>query len=61
MKVTDLFINASNLSRNFKFKMQGKNLLITLSLNGLEEHFIYYLIDLLKLLDYKESRQSEKI
>ena len=30
LKVTDLFINASNISRNFRFKMQGKNLLINL-------------------------------
>lgn len=52
LKVTDLFISASNISRNFRFKMQGKNLLINLSFYGLEEHFVYYLIDLLKLLDY---------
>ena len=52
LKVTDLFINASNISRNFRFKMQGKNLLINLKFAGLEKHFVYYLIDLLKLFDY---------
>lgn len=52
LKVTDLFISASNISRNFKFKMQEKNLLITLKFAGLDTHFVYYLIDLLKLLEY---------
>mgnify|MGYP004446426201 FL=1 len=32
--------------------MHGKNLLINLKFAGLEKHFVYYLIDLLKLFDY---------
>ncbi|MDD3187386.1 MAG: transcription-repair coupling factor [Bacilli bacterium] len=50
IKVTDLFINTTNITRNFRFKMLGKNLLITLNLYGLEKHFIYYLVDFINLL-----------
>ncbi|MEG0825868.1 MAG: transcription-repair coupling factor [Bacilli bacterium] len=50
IKVTQLFVNVSNISRNFKFSMRGKYLIITLNLINLEKHFIYYLIDLMSLL-----------
>lgn len=51
IKVTDLFIEVTNIHRNFKFKMQGKDLVISLLLTRLEKHFIYYLLDLINILE----------
>lgn len=51
IKVTDLFIEVTNIHRNFKFKMQGKDLVISLLLVRLEKHFIYYLLDLINILE----------
>lgn len=48
-----LFMNVIDLSRMFRFSMRGKQLIITLDIVKLDKHFIYYLIDLIKIL--KES------
>ena len=34
----------------FRFAMRGKNLIITLDTVKLEKHFIYYLIEMLKII-----------
>jgi len=41
------FLEALKVNTKFKFNMMGKNLIISLNINNLEKHFIYYLIDLL--------------
>ena len=46
-----LFIEASRLSRMFRFKMVSKCLVITLDIIKLDKHFIYYLIKLMELLE----------
>lgn len=45
-----LFIEVSKLSRMFRFSMRLKQLIITLDTVKIEKHFIYYLIDLLKVI-----------
>ncbi len=42
-----LFLETLKINGNFSFKMLGNNLIITLRTDNLEKHFIYYLIDLL--------------
>ena len=44
----EMFMKAYNISRNFKFSYHNLRFHITLSLNGLDKHPIYYLIDLIK-------------
>ena len=46
-----LFLDTLNISHDFKFGMIGGNLVITLKTTNLEKHFIYYLIDLLFVID----------
>ena len=46
-----LFIETSKLSRMFRFKMINKCLVVTLDTIKLDKHFIYYLIDFMKLLE----------
>jgi len=46
-----LFYEASKLTRMFRFGMKQKQLIITLDIINLEKHFIYYLIDLVKIID----------
>ena len=51
IKVTDLFVSVTNIHRNFRFSMRGKDLIITLNLLNLEKHFVYYLISFVNLLE----------
>ena len=51
-----LFYEASNLSRMFRFGMKLNKLIITLDTINLEKHFIYYLIDLMKIIDNTTSK-----
>ena len=44
----ELFLKAYKISRNFKFNYHSLKVHVTLSLNNLERHPIYYLIDLIK-------------
>ena len=46
-----LFYEASKLSRMFRFSMKFERLIITLDTIKLDKHFIYYLIDLMKILE----------
>lgn len=46
-----LFYEASKLSRMFRFSMKFERLIITLDTVKLDKHFIYYLIDLMKILE----------
>lgn len=47
-----LFLKAMDLTRNIRFGMRGKCLIVTLDTVHLEKHFIYYLIDLLEILQH---------
>ncbi len=47
----NLFYETSKLSRMFRFGMQMEKLIITLDIVKLDKHFIYYLLDLLKIID----------
>ncbi len=47
----DLYVYALNITTNFKFKMIGNNLQIRLNLYNLKKHFIYYLLELVKIFD----------
>lgn len=46
-----LFYEVSNLSRMFRFGTKNGLLMITLDIINLEKHFIYYLIEFLKILE----------
>ena len=49
LDVSDLFVYASNLTDKFRFNYKNDRLFIKLLLSGLDNHFIYYITD---LLDY---------
>ena len=46
-----LFYETSKLSRMFRFSTKYKKLVITLDTIKLDRHFIYYLIDLMKIIE----------
>ena len=46
-----LFLDATRLSRKIRFGKRFDKLLITLDIVNLDKHFIYYLIDLLKIIE----------
>jgi len=45
-----LFIETTNLSRNFRFSQKLEQLIVTLDIVKLDKHFIYYLIDFIDIL-----------
>lgn len=47
----NLFYEISKLGRMFRFSSKENNLVITLDTVKLEKHFIYYLIDLMKIIN----------
>ena len=53
-----LFVMASDITRNFRFSMRGRQLIITLDTVRLEKHYIYYLIELMEVL--QKAVQEEK-
>ena len=50
----NLFLKISKLSKMFRFSQKEENLLIILDIMKLDKHFLYYLLDLLKII--KESK-----
>ena len=50
-----LFLEVNDLSRMFRFSMKLGCLVITLDTVKLDKHFIYYLIDLMKILKKQQS------
>ncbi|MBE6144630.1 MAG: transcription-repair coupling factor [Firmicutes bacterium] len=46
-----LFIEASRITRMFRFALRSKRLIITLDTVKLEKHFIYYLIELMEIIN----------
>ena len=46
-----LFFEATKISRMFRFSMKQEKLTITLDTIKLEKHFIYYLIDLMQIIN----------
>ena len=47
----NLFYETSKLSRMFRFSMKNKKLIVTLDTIKLDKHFIYYLIDFMKIVE----------
>ncbi len=54
-----LFLECSNLTRNFRFSMSLNRLVVTLDFVNLDKHFIYYLIDFIKIME-KSLKKDEK-
>ncbi len=52
----ELFLRVCSLTRKFRFGMKNKELIITLDTINLDKHYIYYLMDLLKIIN-----ESKKI
>lgn len=46
-----LFLEATRISRMFRFKLRGDSLVITLDTVKLDKHFVYYLIELMEVLE----------
>ena len=46
-----LFIEASRITRMFRFALKNKRLIITLDTVKLEKHFVYYLIELMEIIN----------
>ena len=51
LNVQELFIKCSNFGRMFRFSIKNKRLLISLNTSNLDKHFIFYMIDLFKLIE----------
>lgn len=45
-----LFMEANKLTRNIRFAMRLETLIITLDIVRIDKHFVYYLIDLMKII-----------
>ena len=52
----ELFLKVCSLTRKFRFGMKNRELIITLDTINLDKHYIYYLMDLLKIIN-----ESKKI
>ena len=50
IKADELFINAYKISRNFKLSYVASRIVLTLSINNLDKHWIYYIIELMNNL-----------
>lgn len=53
LNYNDLFIESQKISKNIRFKIKNQNLIVILDLNNLDKHYIYYLIDLILLIESK--------
>lgn len=51
IKADELFINAYKVCKNFKLSYSNSRIILTLSLNKLEKHWIYYIIDILNFIE----------
>lgn len=51
LNIQDLFIQASNIGRMFRFSLKNKRLLISLNTFNLDKHFVFYMIDLFNLIE----------
>lgn len=51
INMSDLFIDVSSLSRMFRFSKQFSNVKIILDTVKLDKHYIYYLIDLMEIIE----------
>ena len=51
LNTDELFMDVCSISRNFRFSMKLTNLVITLDIVNLDKHFIYYLLDLVDILE----------
>lgn len=54
----EIFIESYKISKYFKFNYKNECLVITLELPKLENHYIYYLIDLLKVVMNSKKKQD---
>ena len=50
-----LFLDAFNISRMFRFQFKNKNLIIVLDTIKLEKHYLFYLLSLLSKIKLKET------
>lgn len=58
LNVQQLFIECTNFGRMFRFSIKNKRLLISLNTNGLDKHFIFYMIDLFKLIEENMKKEA---
>lgn len=58
LNVQELFIRCNNFGRMFRFNLKNKRLLISLSSKGLDKHFIFYMIELFKLIEENIKKEA---
>ena len=46
----ELFVKAYKICRNFKLSYRNKRIILTLIINNLDRHWIYYIVDLLQTI-----------
>jgi transcription-repair coupling factor (superfamily II helicase) len=51
IKINDLLLKMTKITKSFRFKMNNDNLYIILDLVSLDKHFIYYLLDLVNTIN----------
>lgn len=51
IKVLDLMYDLNKINNNIKIKEKSKNIIIDFKINNLDKHFIYYLIDIIEVLN----------
>lgn len=50
LNYSNLFIESQKITKNIRFKVIDNNLIVIIDLNNLDRHFIYYLVDLMILI-----------
>lgn len=53
LNFSDLLASSQKISKNIRFKVVKNNLIIAIDINNLDKHYIYYLIDILLLIQKK--------
>ena len=57
LDIQNLFLDVTNLSRMFRFSTKQKQVIITLDIVGIDKHFIYYLVDLAKIIENNKKKK----
>ena len=59
LKFDKLFMQVYNICPKVQFRSVAKNVYITIPLNSLSKHFVYYLVDILNLIKDEVSKLTD--
>ena len=60
IKFDKLFIEAYDICSKFQFKTVHNNVVIHLNISNLDKHFIYYIVDILNLINKEIDKNNDK-